>query len=133
MTTPLSMHSLFGNLPIELTEERIEALLETPGFRLERILSRGQVTPEGEWYDQEQDEWVALLQGGARLVIEGHAEEIGMRPGDCVLLPAHCRHRVAWTDPDSVTIWLALHYPPRTLESSGTTRTSLPSRGGVAE
>ena len=26
-------------------------------IRVERIVSNGQVTPEGEWYDQDLDEW----------------------------------------------------------------------------
>ena len=110
MTIPASLHNLYSELPAELPEERFDTLLETPAFRLERILSLGHVTPAGEWYDQERDEWVTLLQGAARLEIVGGAAPIEMRPGDCLFLPAHCRHRVAWTDPDRVTVWLALHY-----------------------
>jgi cupin 2 domain-containing protein len=102
--------SLLADLPDDLAEERFETLLETPAFRLERILSRGHATPEGEWYDQDRDEWVMLLQGQARLVVEGRAEETVLNPGDAVLLPAHCRHRVAWTLPDRITVWLALHF-----------------------
>ena len=110
MSTQPSLHNLFDKLPAELPEERFDTLLETSGFRLERILSLGHVTPAGEWYDQERDEWVTLLQGAARLELEGRAAPIEMHPGDCLCLPAHCRHRVAWTDPDQVTVWLALHY-----------------------
>lgn len=110
LATHPSVHNLFNDLPGELPEERFETLLESPGFRLERILSLGHVTPAGEWYDQERDEWVTLLQGAARLEIEGRTAPIEMEPGDYVCLPAHCRHRVAWTDPDQVTVWLGLHY-----------------------
>lgn len=35
-----------------------------------------------------------------------------MHPGDWAVLPAHCRHRVAWTAPDRETVWLAVHLPP---------------------
>jgi cupin 2 domain-containing protein len=105
------VRSLLEAIPADLPEERFDNWLSAPGFRLERILSRGHVTPEGQWYDQIQDEWVAVLQGAATLMIEGQVEPIEMRPGDSVLLPAHCRHRVSWTDPDQVTIWLALHFP----------------------
>ena len=35
-----------------------------------------------------------------------------MGPGDWVWLPARCRHRVAWTDPDAPTVWLAVHLAP---------------------
>ncbi|CAL1239086.1 cupin domain-containing protein [Candidatus Methylocalor cossyra] len=102
--------SLFANLPEALPEERCDTLLETPGFRLERILSRGHRTPAGEWYDQPLDEWVLLLQGQARLTIEGRAAPLELSPGDAVHLPAHCRHRVDWTLPDCTTVWLALHF-----------------------
>jgi cupin 2 domain-containing protein len=102
--------SLLADLPEILPEERFETLLETAGFRLERILSQGHATPEGEWYDQDWDEWVMLLQGAARLTIEGRAGELAMKPGDTVLLPARCRHRVEWTISGQVTVWLALHY-----------------------
>jgi len=27
-----------------------------------------------------------------------------------VVIPARCRHRVEWTDPDQETVWLALHH-----------------------
>jgi cupin 2 domain-containing protein len=107
---PIPVAHLLDNLPSHLAEERFETLLETPAFRLERILSLGHATPPGECYDQERDEWVMLLQGAARLSIEGRAEPLTLRPGDAVLLPAHCRHRVEWTTPDQVTVWLALHF-----------------------
>lgn len=100
--------NLLTNLPDASSEEIFEPLLERPGLRLERIVSHGQITPPGEWYDQEQDEWVLVLSGAARLVIEGNGE-VAMEPGDSVFLPAHQRHRVNWTDPDQPTVWLALH------------------------
>ncbi len=90
--------------------EVFETLIETNHFRLERIVSTGQATPGGEWYDQERNEWVALLSGSAGLLFEGESRARVMRPGDCVLIPARRRHRVEWTDPDQETIWLALHY-----------------------
>ncbi|MGK2741821.1 cupin domain-containing protein [Tepidicaulis sp. LMO-SS28] len=92
--------------------EHLETLLERPGLRLERIVSFGHVTPEGDWYDQPDDEWVMLASGQARLFIEGETEERVLGPGDCLFLPAHCRHRVTWTDPDTPAIWLALHLAP---------------------
>ena len=85
-------------------------LLATGNFRLERIVSNGQATPPGEWYDQDTHEWVALLSGGAGLRFEDEAEPRVLRPGDYLLIPAHRRHRVEWTDPGTPTVWLALHY-----------------------
>lgn len=118
MPQPIRPQSLFADIPDTLVEERFETWLKTPGFRLERIISRGQVTPEGSWYDQTEDEWVALLQGHARLLMQGHSEPIELKPGDSLLIPAHCRHRVVWTDPDQATIWLALHFTPDQAEDT---------------
>jgi cupin 2 domain-containing protein len=102
--------NLFVPIPAEVTEEIIQVLLATGNFRLERIVSTGQATPPGEWYDQETHEWVALLTGGAGLWFEDEAEPRVLRPGDCLVIPAHRRHRVEWTDPETPTVWLALHY-----------------------
>ena len=102
-------YSLLASLPAHLTEEVFETLIARPGVRLERILSMGQATPEGTWYDQVEDEWVLLLQGSARIRMEEQDDLVPMGAGDSLWLPAHCRHRVEWTDPDTVSIWLALH------------------------
>ncbi len=104
------MDNLFAGVKGPTREEVIETLLETPEFRLERIVSTGQATPEGQWYDQERNEWVAVLCGSAGLLFEGEDQIRVMRPGDHVLIPAHRRHRVAWTDPQQQTVWLAIHY-----------------------
>ena len=106
------LHNLFAGIPVEIPDEIIEVLLKTPGFQLERIVSAGQATPMGQWYDQETHEWVVLLSGTAGLIFEGEAQVRVLRPGDYLLIPAHCRHRVEWTDPGQPTVWLALHYRP---------------------
>jgi cupin 2 domain-containing protein len=85
-------------------------LIETDRFKLERIISAGQATPPGEWYDQDDNEWVILLSGSAGLLFEDDEEVCVMRPGDYVHITAHRRHRVEWTDANQKTIWLALHY-----------------------
>ena len=77
--------------------------------RIERIVSQGHASPEDFWYDQDQDEWVLVLKGAARLRFEGE-EPVEMEPGAHVNIPAHKRHRVEWTTPDEPTIWLAVHY-----------------------
>jgi cupin 2 domain-containing protein len=102
---------LLESLPAPSPTEHVDALWTRPGLRLERIVSWGQTSAPGEWYDQEQDEWVMVLAGAARLRVEGN-DVHEMSPGDSVLLPAHCRHRVEWTDPDRPTVWLALHCWP---------------------
>ena len=97
--------SLGRGLPAgPLAAELIETLSRGEGLRIERIVSTGQATPEGEWYDQENDEFVLLVAGAARVLIAGEAQERELRPGDWLLLPAHCRHRVTWTESDPSTI-----------------------------
>jgi cupin 2 domain-containing protein len=107
---PLPKRNLFADLPRSLLEEQFEDLLTGDGFKLERIVSTAHATPAGEWYDQDADEWVVLLRGSAELRFDGELQGVVMRPGDYVLIPAHRRHRVEWTDPGQPTVWLALHY-----------------------
>ncbi|ORJ63644.1 hypothetical protein B5V00_00715 [Geothermobacter hydrogeniphilus] len=109
---PVSPTSLWDNIPEQLPEELFTTLLTRPGIRLERIVSRGQATPTGEWYDQPQDEWVLLVAGSARLRFSDPEQFIDLRPGDHLLIPAHRRHRVEATAADEDTVWLALHLEP---------------------
>jgi cupin 2 domain-containing protein len=88
--------------------ERIETLLRRPGLRVERIISRGHRTKEGFWYDQDEDEWVMVVQGQALLRFEGEEEPRRLGPGDHADIPAHVRHRVEWTDPRGDTVWIAV-------------------------
>jgi Mannose-6-phosphate isomerase len=98
-----------GRLPEELFTTLVSSVgASSAGVRIERILSTGQTSPEGFWYDQAWDEFVLVVQGAARLQIEGEAER-PLGPGDWMMIPAHTRHRVAWTDPDRATVWLAVH------------------------
>ena len=89
--------------------ELLETLVDTGNVRIERIVSRGHVTPAGEWYDQQESEWVVLLEGAAQLVFED-GREVSMGPGDWLEIPPHVRHRVSWTDPECATVWLAVFY-----------------------
>ena len=87
-----------------------ETLAAGQGARVERIVSQGQANPPGFWYDQDRDEFVAVLSGSAGVLFEGEAEARRLQPGDWIMLPAHCRHRVEWTDPARPTVWLAVFY-----------------------
>ncbi len=106
----IEIANLFDAVPAA-AEETVATLLEASGgVRLVRIVSTGQATPEGEWYDQDDNEWVAVLSGRAGLKFEGEDEIRVMSAGDYVDIPAHVRHRVEWTDADAPTVWLALHH-----------------------
>lgn len=101
--------NIFARIPAQADAELFETIFEKCGTRIERIISYGQSTPDGEWYDQGHDEWVLLLSGSADLLVDGESEARRLLPGDYLLLPAHCRHRVLRTDPDEKTVWLAIH------------------------
>lgn len=103
------MRNLLAGLPDARGAEQFETLLARPGARIERIVSRGQVTPEDAPYQQRHDEWVLILAGTARLWLEGSGE-VGLVAGDCLLIPAGVRHRVTWTPTDRETVWLAVHF-----------------------
>lgn len=100
--------NLLADLPSSLPEEVFETILRRPHVRIERIVSHGHSSPEGFWYDQSEQEFVVVLQGAARLRFED--DEIELKPGSFVEIPAHKRHRVEWTTPNEATIWLAIHY-----------------------
>jgi len=102
--------NIFLDVPRSPLDEQVTVLLDAPHVRIERIVSAGQASPPGFWYDQERDEWVILLAGSAGLLIEGEAQPRRLGPGDHLHLPAHKRHRIEWTDPDRATIWLAVHH-----------------------
>ncbi|VEP11315.1 Cupin domain-containing protein [Hyella patelloides LEGE 07179] len=101
-----NIFSIPSSLP---NRELWEALISTDNVLIERIVSTGQVTPLGEWYDQDRDEWVILLQGEASLVY-GDGSQIQLTPGDYVLIPAHQKHRVEYTTFEPPCIWLAIHF-----------------------
>mgnify|MGYP001818621959 FL=1 len=99
-----------GLPPGPLAEELFDSFVQTPRLRVERIASTGQTTPEGVWYDQAHDEFVLLVAGAAHVRIDGESRDRELAPGDWLLLPAHCCHRVTWTQAAPLTIWLAVHF-----------------------
>lgn len=103
------MANVLANIPDDLPAEFFETLVRTDGVHIERIVSRGHRSPAEGWYDQDRNEWVLLLEGSARLVFED-GRTVEMAAGDWLEIQAHQRHRVAWTDPQRDTVWLAVHY-----------------------
>lgn len=105
-----SIENLFLSPAPSGRDEEITALLSAPNVRIERIVSNGQASPPGFWWDQDWAEWVVLLTGSARLLFEGETAARELKPGDYVHIPAHARHRVEWTHAQQTTIWLAVHF-----------------------
>ena len=89
-------------------DESFTPILERRGLRIERIVSYGHITPVDQPYEQAEDEWVMVVEGAARLWLEGTGE-VELARGDHLLIPAGVRHRVTWTTPSGPTVWLAVH------------------------
>ncbi len=106
----MDVKSVFTQIPEVLPEELFETLAQSENVTIERIVSRGHCSPENFWYDQEEHEWVLVLKGRAGLLFEGEHEAVVLGPGDYINIPAHVRHRVAWTDAGQETVWLAVYY-----------------------
>jgi cupin 2 domain-containing protein len=106
----ITKKNIFAGISDHLKEELIETILQTSNFRIERIVSQGQNSAEGFWYDQSDNELVILLKGSATLRFENQPQLIKMRPGDYLHIDKHVRHRVESTDTKQETIWLAVHY-----------------------
>jgi cupin 2 domain-containing protein len=101
--------NLLRDLPPGGAGELIERLAGNGAVRIERIVSRGEASPDGFWYDQAEAEFVLVLSGAARLSF-ADGEVTALAPGDWLDIPPHRRHRVDWTDPDQPTVWLAVFY-----------------------
>ena len=104
----VAVGNLFAKLPAARRAEVFTDLLERPGVRIERIVSRGQATPEDAPMVQEQDEWVVLLSGEAGIRVEDSVE-VTLRPGDHLTILGGQRHWVTYTAKDEPTVWLAVH------------------------
>ena len=105
MINTTNIFKLPSSLP---SEESFETLISGKDILIERIISTGQTTPSGQWYDQEQDEWVILLQGEAELSY-ANGKKINLKAGDYLFIPAHQKHRVEYTSYEPPCIWLAVH------------------------
>lgn len=103
------MNNIFEAIPKNLKSEIFERFVDNDSIRIERIISKGHSTPETGWYDENRNEWVMLLKGEARLSF-ADGPSVNLKAGDFLDIPAHKKHRVDWTDPDTETIWLAIHY-----------------------
>jgi cupin 2 domain-containing protein len=88
--------------------ELFTPLADSPGFRVERIVSWGNVTPDGTWYDQDHDEWVIVLQGEG-VVEDDRGTRTDLKAGDAMFIATHVRHRVVHTSVAPPCIWLAVH------------------------
>ena len=100
--------NIFDNLPIDKSREQFNELLQKENIRIERIVSNGQKSEDNFWYDQEENEFVMLLEGHA--IVEFEDKECELKKGDCINIESHTKHRVKQTSDKEPTIWLAVFY-----------------------
>ena len=101
--------NIFTNIPQTLKEELFEDILNKPNIKIQRIVSDGHITEEFDWYDQDSDEWVIVLQGAAIIKFKNE-NDVKLEVGDYINIPAHKKHKVTWSSKEIKTIWLAIHY-----------------------
>lgn len=106
----IKIKNILDDVPSDLPEEITQEILSSGNIRIERIVSRGQSSPDNFWYDQEENEWVMVIKGKAALKFYNEAKLCELKEGDYLNIPSHKKHRVEWTDPESETIWLAVFY-----------------------
>ncbi|MFZ1320996.1 MAG: cupin domain-containing protein [Ignavibacteria bacterium] len=98
-------------IPDELDNkfEFFQTLYSDEKIEIEKIISTGQVTPEGKWLTQEKNEWVILITGNAEIVFYDERNFI-LNAGDHLFIPSGVKHRVEKTSSEPKCIWLAVHF-----------------------
>jgi cupin 2 domain-containing protein len=99
------------NIPVRAGSGAAAPAGSAGATRVERIVSHGHASPAGFWYDQDEAEWVAVLEGEGVLEYDDGQPPVVLRRGDSVYLAPHQRHRVASTAAGADTIWLAVFFP----------------------
>jgi cupin 2 domain-containing protein len=107
------MNSVKGNIFLvpkedEKISEIFETIAKSDDICIERIITTKNFIPPGDWYDQDEAEWVILIQGEAKLKFES-GEIVSLLKGDFIIIPAHKKHRVEMASNDPGCIWLAVH------------------------
>ena len=106
----MKKQNIYNDIPGELPTELVDTLVDGNNVRIERIVSLGHASPSDFWYDQDQDEWVIVLKGEAKLQFQRENRSRHLKPGDFVNIRAHQKHRVEWTSSEEPTVWLAVFY-----------------------
>lgn len=100
--------NIFDNINIDKEKEEFIDILKSENVRIERIVSNGQKNEDGFWYEQDENEFVLLLEGKA--IIEFEDKDVKLQKGDYLDIKAYVKHRVKYTSQEKPTIWLAVFY-----------------------
>ena len=101
--------NIFKDPPLnEFQPESFETLVKTMAIHIERIVTNPHFQAPGQWFDQENDEWVLLAEGEAEIeLITG--EIIKLKKGDYFLIPSLMRHRLYSVSNNPGCVWLGIH------------------------
>ena len=105
----MKKENIFTKIPQELKDELFEDIINKPNLKIQRIVSDGHTTNKFDWYDQDGDEWIILLQGSA-IISFFDEDDVALEVGDYINISAHKKHKVSYTSKDEKTIWLVVHY-----------------------
>ena len=97
--------NLLENTCFDPGSEITENLLQAGRVRIERICSSGQA---GEVYDQDEHEWVCLLEGQAEILFVDEGKRVSLQRGDYLLIEAHRRHYLTFTS--GRCLWLCVFW-----------------------
>ena len=104
----MKKYNIFEEIIIDKNEEKFFEIFKNETIKIEKIVSNGQTSPQNFWYEQEENEFVLVLEGFAILQFED--KEIELKKGDCLNIKAMQKHRVKFTSLDEPTIWFAVFY-----------------------
>lgn len=104
----MQKYNIFEQIIVDKNEERFFEIFKNEKIKIEKIVSNGQISPENFWYEQEQNEFVLVLEGYA--ILEFENREVELKKGDCLNIKAMEKHRVKFTSLDEPTVWFAVFY-----------------------
>lgn len=104
----MEKYNIFEQIVVDKNEEKFFEIFKNETIKVEKIVSNGQKSPENFWYEQEQSEFILLLEGFA--ILEFENRKVELKKGDCLNIESMEKHRVKFTSQDEPTIWFAVFY-----------------------
>ncbi len=109
MPSKIKTGNFFNSINLKSNKEQFTELIKGRSFTAEKIVSNGFKSPDNKWMSEDNDEWVMLLKGRAKLEFE-EGVVINLKAGDYLLIPAHTKHRVIYTSKKPFCYWLAIYF-----------------------
>lgn len=101
-------NNIYKNIPVNAGEEVFQDIINNDNIRIERIVSFGPESNDGKWYEQDENEWVIILKGSAKIIFE--EKSLILNSGDYLLIESGCKHKVEILEKHKETVWLAVFF-----------------------